>query len=68
MNNQKAKMLWNCTVLFFAGGFITGTYMYAAAEKVHDRQKCPICIEENNQECSQSCEQEESCSCNPKEV
>lgn len=65
MNNQKVKMLWNCTVLFFAGGFITGTYMYA--DKVHLEEQCPICIEENNQECSQSCEQEEPCSCNPKE-
>lgn len=66
MSTQKVK-LYNATIIFIMGAIFAAVYMYAAAEKVHDRQKCPICIEENNQECSQSCEQDKPCSCNPKE-
>ena len=47
---QKVKMLWNGIVLFFAGGFITGTYMYAKQEVAETRtedtcnEPCPDCV------------------------
>ena len=46
---QKVKMVWNGIVLFFAGGFITGTYMYSAAEVAETRtdcgdEPCPDCV------------------------
>lgn len=44
---QKVKMLINGIVLFFAGGFMTGVYMYAEEELVQEdtcSEPCPECV------------------------
>ena len=47
---QKVKMVLNGIVLFFAGGLVTGIYMYAAAEAAKTRtedtcnEPCPECV------------------------
>ena len=57
MSYQKVKTIYNATIIFIMGAIFAGVYMYAAAEKVHDRQKCPVCIEEKGHDtCDEPCQ------------
>ena len=56
MSNQKVK-LYNAAILFIMGAIFAGVYMYAAAEKVHKEEQCPVCIEEKGHDtCDEPCD------------